>query len=121
MEKDFYYLSYYQVMSLMYAIAQFRKRNPYFSDEITNTFEKYVVNRTYEISMCSSIKSKFKFDANKYIVSKSMIEYLIRLTDVNILDKTVLKKYIKLVKEFEHNLEVKALNGLLENEEHKKL
>lgn len=115
MEDNFYYLGYYQVMSLMYAIDQLKKSNQSFSDEILENFEKYVVNRTSEIATYSPIKLKIKPSASKYAVSKSVIEYLIRLTGVNIFDKNILKKYTQLVKEFEHNLEIEALNGLLDN------
>lgn len=115
------YLSYYQVMSLMEAIDQLRKSNQYFSSGIADNFEKYVIDRTGEIVMCSPIKLKLIPSASKYIVSKSMVAYLIRLTGVDIFDKKVLKEYTRLVKEFEHELETKNLNSLLEDNSQKRL
>lgn len=58
MKDNFEYLSYYQVMSLMYAIDQIRKSNQYFSSGISEEFEEYVVKRASEIAMCSPIKLK---------------------------------------------------------------
>lgn len=112
---NYEYLSYYQVMSLMYAIDKLRKSNQYFSDGISENFEKYVIDRTSEIAMCSSLKLKIKPNLSKYVLSKSMVEYLIRLTGVNIFDKDTLEEYIILVKEFEHNLEKETLNVLSNN------
>lgn len=114
------YLSYYQVMSLMYAIDEFRKNNQYFSDGIAEKFQNYVVDRTFEISMYPSIILKIKPSLSKYMLSQSMVEYLIRLTGVNIFDKDTLEKYTVLVKEFEHNLEKESLSKLSDSSSPKK-
>lgn len=90
-EQDLY-LNKLQVMILMYAIQKKREKEPLI-DGVVSNFEKYVIKRAYEIESYSAIKRKVISTTNKYIIPKSMIEYLINLTDVDILDPKVLDKY----------------------------
>lgn len=100
LNKDFIDLSYYQVMSLMYVIDKFKKDDNKFCDGISKQFESYVIKRTEVISRYSLIKRS----SSKYTISMSMLRYLTNLTGIDVLDKTTLKKYTLLVKEFERDL-----------------
>lgn len=90
------YLNKLQITVLMYAIEKKRIKN-HFTDGIVTNFEKYAVKRTHEIESYSSIKKQIMPTADKYIIPKSMIEYLINFTDVDILDSEVLNKYIHFI------------------------
>ena len=111
MKNDVEYLSHSQVMTLLCAIGQIRKSNPYFSCGITDNFEKYVLDRAAEIAMCSPVKLKLKPSASKYIVPKSMVTYLIRLTGTDIFDSKVLAEYAVLVNEAEETGKEKLLKS----------
>ncbi len=102
-EKDFYYLDYVQVMIYMHKIRDIRNNNEFFHDGISQTFENYVVKRTGEIALSSSLSKKLP-NADKYKVSKSMIKYLTNLTGVNVLDEKVVEEYTPLIKAYEENL-----------------
>lgn len=105
MDKNFLYLTYYQVMSFMYRIDEMQKENPCFNDGIAASFSDYVINRAGEIVMTyPQIKLKIMPNADKYKVSKSMVTYLTRLTGIDVLDKETVNRYIPLIQEVERRV-----------------
>ena len=101
MENDFFYLSYYQVMTIMIRLSEMRKENPYFHGEIVSSFNNLVINRSKEIAGTSQLKLKIIPNANKFKISKSMVKYLKNLTDMDVFDEKILDKYIPLIKSLE--------------------
>ena len=117
MKENLVYLNYYQVMSLALAIDEIRKNDPYFSDNTVENFESIVLNRTIKLSY---LPIQIKICPN-YVFLRSMIDYLVKFTEVDIFDKKVLKKHKVLVKEFNQNLNIDKLISDLNNESDKKL
>ena len=101
MENNFFYLSYYQVMTFMIRLDEMKNENPYFHDEIVSSFNNFVMNRCIEISDTSQLKLKIIPNANKFKVSKSMVKYLKNLTGIDVFDEKILDKYIPLIKNLE--------------------
>ena len=118
MKDNFVYLDYNQVMSFMFELNELRKDNPYFNDKIVESFEDYVLIRANEIAITyPQIKLKIFPNANKYKISKSLFEYLTRLTSIDVFDKETMKKYNRILEEERQ----KAIEKLLsENEEESK-
>ncbi len=113
MKKDIILLTYYQVIAFMYRIDEMRKENQFFNDGISQEFEYYVIQRTEEIvSTYPQLKLKIFYGADKYKISKSMFDYLNRLTGINPLDEETIKKYIPLIQEVEDNTREKFEEGL---------
>lgn len=98
MKTKFIYLTYYQVIILMLRLKELRDENPYFSDEIANGFEDYARKRGQEILFTHPIKLRINPNASKYKVSKSLLEYLTRLTSIDVLKKNSLTRYIEKLK-----------------------
>ena len=105
MEKDYVYLTYHQVMVLLYRIEELKKGSPYFNDEIANSFVNLALTKAKEIALSSSIKLKLIPNANKTKLSKSLLNYMINLTGTDIFDEDTLEKYIPIIKEVESTAE----------------
>lgn len=101
MENDFFYLSYYQVMTFMIRLDEMKNENPYFHDEIVSSFNNFVINRSKELAGTSQLKLKIIPNANKFKVSKSMVRYLKNLTGIDVFDEKILDQYIPLIKNLE--------------------
>lgn len=102
MKENFIYLTYYQAMAFMFRINEIKKNNPYFNDEIAKSYEEYVVNRAGEIvTTYPQIKLKIFPNASKYKISKSLFNYLTRLTSIDVYDKATIKKYTIMTNELE--------------------
>lgn len=114
MEEDNYYLSYYQIMSLMMKIGEMRKKNEYFKDPLAEEFEMYCVKRVSEIAMLPGIVQKIS-PYNKYIINKSMIDYLSRLTGINVFDKKFIKEQKPVIKAFEERAYEMYMDNLEQN------
>ena len=95
-------------MMFMIRLSEMKKENPYFRDNISSSFNDYVINRCAEIACTSQIKLKIMPNANKFKVSKSMVKYLKNLTGVDVFDENELNKYIPLIE----NLEKTAMEKL---------
>ena len=103
MKENFIYLTYYQAMAFMFRINEIRDNNPYFNDGIANSYEEYVIKRAGEIvTTYPQIKLKLFPNANKYKISKSLFDYLTRLTSIDVNDKEIIKKYEIMIKELEN-------------------
>ena len=102
MEQNFIYLTYYQAMAFMFGIDEIRKNNPYFNDNIAKSYEEYVVERAGEIvTTYPQIKLKISPNASKYKISKSLFDYLTRLTSIDVYDKETIEKYTIMTKALE--------------------
>ena len=102
MSESFVYLTYYQAMAFMIRIDEMKKNNTHFSDEIIEFYEEYVVKRTGEIvTTYPQIRLIVFPNASKYKISKSLFDYLTRITSIDVCDKETIKKYKMLTKEFE--------------------
>ena len=103
--KDYVYLSYYQVMSIMYLLREIQEENPEFNNDAIESFTQYVIERTSEIeSIYPTILRKIVSKADKYKIEKDLYYYLSAVTGIDVQDRKTLKEYTKLVKEFEENL-----------------
>lgn len=112
METNYIYLTYLQVMVFMHKLDEMKKENPYFSDGLAAEFENYVLKRSQEMLFTHpQIKLKIVPNANKFKISESRFNYLVRLTKVNPLDREVLNEYKPLIKEAEQQATAKFLNG----------
>ena len=80
---DLIYLNQNQVLLLLHGIQLIRDKNPYFNDAISIQFEKYCLERSSEIAKSSSIKLLLVPHANEFKRSKSLFDYLTRLTLVD--------------------------------------
>ena len=86
----------------MIRLSEMKKDNPYFYDQISASFSNFVISRSEEIATTyPSFKLKIIPNANKFKVSKSMVEYLKSLTGIDVFDEEILHKYIPLIKNFE--------------------
>jgi len=97
MQENFCYINYYQGMALFKAIEEFKKKNQYFNDGIARSFEIEFLSQTEEKALKPIQSKNYKF-------SKSMIDYLIRLTSINIYDKKYMKYFIKEQQKIEKEL-----------------
>lgn len=110
METNYIYLTYLQVMVFIHRLEEVKKENQYFSDGISQEFENYVLKRTQEMLFTHpQIKLKIVPNANKFKISESRFNYLVRLTGVNPLDREVLKEYKPIIK----NAEQQAISKFL--------
>lgn len=95
-------LTYYQVMIFMKEIGRLKNVNENFYDEISRSFELYVLNRTKELVLkCPGPIMDLKGLLKLYTISADMYKYLITLTKVDPLDKKDASSYIKKIKEEE--------------------
>jgi hypothetical protein len=95
----------------MDCLEKIKKDNPFFKDNISLSFENYVIERSIEISGYSEIRLKLFPYASRYIISKSMFTYLSSLTKVNPLDEDIMKKYEPLIREVEEQARIKFENN----------
>jgi len=103
MNQNYVYLTYYQAMAFMFRIDEIRKNNQYFNDHIAMEYENYVVKRTGEIiTTYPQIKLKAFPNANKYKISKSLFNYLTKLTEIDVYNKEIIDKYTIMTKELEN-------------------
>ena len=101
---DYYYLDYIQVMIFMHKLDELKKSNPKFNDPISSSFENYVIERTGQIvTTYPQIELKIFPNSNKYKISKSMFLYLTNLTGIDVFDKTIIDKYIPVIKKAEED------------------
>ncbi len=120
MENGYVYLTYYQTMIFLHRLEEMKKANQYFSDAIAEEFENYTIARAKEILFTHpQIKLKLVPKANKYVISESMFNYLSRLTEVNPLDKEVMKAYKPILKQAEADAQ-KRIFGIDSSEEQHK-
>lgn len=111
MKENLIYLNYYQVMSLALAIDEIRRNDSHFSDTLVEDFESIALKRTIELSY---FPIKIKIYPN-YVFLRSMIDYLVELTKVDIFDKKLSKEHKVLVKKFEQSLNIDKLINNLNN------
>ncbi len=70
-----------------------------FSDEISRSFELYVLNRTKELVLkYPGVIMNLKWVLKLYTISDNMYRYLINLTKIDPLDKKDASSYIKKLK-----------------------
>ena len=100
-------------MMLMINIGKKRKENQYFKDAIAEEFELYCVSRVSEIAQLPGIVQKIS-PYNKYVVSKSTIDYLSRLLGIDIFDKKMIKEYKPIIADFENRAYEKYIDALEE-------
>ena len=95
-------LTYYQVMTFINEIDNLKKGDKNFSDEISHSFELYVLNRTKELVLkYPGIVMDFKGVLKLYIISDNIYRHLINLTKVDPLDKKSVSTYIERIQEEE--------------------
>ncbi len=88
MKKNYISLNHLQVMILMIEIQKLRDTIPNFYDGIAESFEQSIITQAATMSKHSKLQNLF----HQYQISKSMIEYIIRLVEINILDPNILKE-----------------------------
>lgn len=101
MDNDFVYLSSHQGFALVDKISEL-KENPYFRDELAESFIKEVYTRATEITVNSlntgtNILSKLRKNGNKIKISKSKFEYITRLTGIDVFDEETINQFISKV------------------------
>ena len=102
--EEYYNLTYIQIITLMHKLDEIKKTNPYFNDPISNSFEKNMVEMIAEFEI-QSVKYKMpKASKRKYKVSKSMVDYITNITDIDIFDKKSKKENAKRVKKLEKKI-----------------
>lgn len=119
MKNESVYLTYLQVMIILHRLDEMHKDNQYFNDEISNSFKRYVLERSKEMALMPEFKLKILPGANKYVVSASMFNYLVRLTGIDPFEKSVQKEYKPLIEEVEQEARRKMANRPSESEKHK--
>lgn len=92
---DLIYLNQNQVLLLLHGIQLIRDKNPYFNDAISIQFEKYCLERSSEIAKSSSIKLLLVPHAKEFKISKSLFDYLTRLTLVDVYNKDDVYETVK--------------------------
>ena len=92
---DLIYLNQNQVLLLLHGIQLIRDKNPYFNDAISIQFEKYCLERSSEIAKSSSIKLLLVPHAKEFKISKSLFDYLTRLTLVDVYNKDEVYEKVK--------------------------
>lgn len=58
MEKDYFYLTYHQVMILLYRIEELKSEHPYFNDAFADSFVNIALTKAEEIALSSQIQNK---------------------------------------------------------------
>lgn len=96
---DFIYLNQDQVLCFLHGIQLIRDKNPHFNDAICIQFEKYCLERCCEIVKYSSIKLLLVPHAKKIKISKSLFDYLTRLTLIDVYNKDEVYEKAKSINE----------------------
>lgn len=105
-KKNYVYLSYSQVCILILKINEIKNMNPNRNYVIVNSFINYVQNRSVEIYLTPKILFKIDKYADKYKISKTLLEYLIKFTKIDLYDKQTYNSYLKII----NNLELELLS-----------
>lgn len=105
-KKNYVYLSYSQVCILMLKINEIKNMNPNRNYVIVNNFINYVQNRSVEIYLTPKILFKIDKYADKYKISKTLLEYLIKFTKIDLHDTQTYNSYLKII----NNLELELLS-----------
>ena len=92
MKNNQVYLTYTQAMILVLRFQKMREENPYFKNGLVSQFEEYVLIRTMELSMMSIFEFIKESFPKPYGISKSLYEFLKRLSGIDVFD---LKSYLK--------------------------
>lgn len=95
MEKDYIYLTYYQMMAFVEKIEQMKLQNQFFNDEFASMFENQFLNMSYQNALIPNIIKKIIPNAGKFKISISLFNYLERLTNVNVNDKKFMREFTK--------------------------
>lgn len=108
MNKDFVYLTYYQIMAFEEEIEKMRKENQYFNDEFVSMFENY----TLDIACKKAFIPKIIIpNTDKFKISISLFNYLERLTNINVNDKDFMKEFTKKRIKKDEELWDRIING----------
>lgn len=100
MDNNFVYLTYYQAMAFMHKLEDMKKENSYFKDALADQYSNYVVQRTAEIAMAyPQIKLKVFPNADKYKISRSLLDYLTSLTGIDVFDPETMEYYKEIITE----------------------
>ncbi len=94
----FYYLNHWQVLTLIHAIEEIKKNNPYFQDTVSDEFVKNCFEEATRIAITPTIKLKLIPKANKVKVSESMFKYVTALTGIDVFDKKKMKEILPEIK-----------------------
>ncbi len=97
------YLNYYEVMILEQKLLEIRKENPYFKSGLVDQFESLVLETTVKQNRLFQEKELFML-LPSYKLPRSLVNYIINLTEINILDSKEFKKNKKLIKEINKNM-----------------
>lgn len=111
MQKNVVGLSYYQVMAFLFSIDEMREKNPYFHDNIVSTFESYVVLRASELSEYPAFMTKWVKSTRQFTISTSLLDYLGRLTSIDVFDGHFMKNFTRECIEKEKNISTAFING----------
>lgn len=95
MEKDYIYLTYYQMMAFVEEIEQMKLQNQFFNDEFASMFENQFLNMSYQNALIPNIIKKIIPNAGKFKIYISLFNYLERLTNVNVNDKKFMREFTK--------------------------
>ena len=95
----YYYLTHWQMLTLMHKIEEIKKNNPYFQDTITDEFVKICFEEAKRIARTPTIKLKLNPKSNKIKISESMLKYITALTEIDVFDKKSMKEILPQVKQ----------------------
>ncbi len=95
MEKDYIYLTYYQMMAFVEEIEQMKLQNQFFNDEFVSMFENQFLNMSSQKVLIPNTIKKIIPNASKFKISISLFNYLERLTNVNVNDKQFMREFTK--------------------------
>lgn len=114
MKNDVVYLTIHQGFALVAKIKEL-KDNPYFKDQIAESFIEEVYKKATEITVNSlyfrtNLLQKIKKNGDKIEFSRSKFEYITRLTGINVFDEEFMNKYISKLKEVESTLDCSKPN-----------
>ena len=101
-ENDYIWLNQDQALCFMHGIQLIRDKNPYFNDPIAIEYEKFCLERAEEIAGHYFTFSEIKLllpHAKDFKISKSLFDYLTRLTGMDVFNKDYVSKIAKIIAE----------------------
>ena len=104
MKQNLVYLTYTQAMILVLRFKKMREENPYFKNGLMSQYEEYVLIRTIELSRMSKLEYIKESFPKPYGISKSLYEFLKRLSGIDVLDLKCYLKYKKEVEDYESKI-----------------
>lgn len=95
-------LNYYQVMILLAGINRLENENQKMNDQILESIKNYILERTKEITISLiSVPLVIIKNLKLYHFSEESYNYVIKLIEIDPLDKTIVRKFKPLVKKIE--------------------